>query len=61
MKGGKLMNKYIPYTKLGKKAQKKFNKERREEWSIQPITKVIPSKKVYDRKKANRIMTNNIY
>ena len=45
------MNHFIPREKLGKKARKKLDSERRATWAFPPVTKKIDSKKRYDRKK----------
>lgn len=42
---------FIEYSKRSKKEQKKANNLARKLWGItKPITKVIPSKKLYNRK-----------
>lgn len=42
---------FIEYSKRSKKEQKKANNLARKSWGItKPITKVIPSKKLYNRK-----------
>lgn len=44
--------KLVPLNKLSKKAQKKYHARKRKDWNgITPTTRVIKSKKVYDRKK----------
>ena len=52
-KGGlAAMKKVIPLKKQSKKAQKKYYAEQRGSWNgLSPVTRVVPSKKVYDRKK----------
>ena len=46
------MKKVIPLKKQSKKAQKRFHASRRGSWNgLSPVTRVVPSKKVYDRKK----------
>ena len=46
------MKKVIPLKKQSKKAQKKARAEKRGSWNgISPVTRVVPSKKLYDRKK----------
>lgn len=42
---------FIPKQKMSKKARDKLNKKKRETWDVYPVTKVIPSKKIYDRKR----------
>ena len=47
--------KFIPFDKLSKKEQKKRNQAKRGDWKeINPITKVVPSKKIYNRKKVEK-------
>lgn len=41
----------IPKNKMSKKARAKLNKAKRETWNMSPVTRVKPSKKVYDRKR----------
>ena len=41
----------IFYNKMSKKAKAAYNKERRTTWEFSPVTRVKPSKKVYNRKK----------
>lgn len=42
---------FVEYSKRSKKEQKKANNLARKSWGItKPITKVIPSKKLYNRK-----------
>jgi len=51
------MNKYIPKEKLGKKARRKLDAERRGTWGgISPITCKSKNEKTYNRKKARREM-----
>ena len=49
------MNRLIPREKLGKKAKKALDAQRRALWEIPPATKRIESKKRYDRKKRSRV------
>lgn len=42
----------IPYEKMNKRQRAAHDKQRRVEWEFKPITRVKPSAKVYDRKKA---------
>ena len=45
------MKKFISYSKMSKKKQKEINKRKRGNWGeVKPITKVVPSKKIYNRK-----------
>ena len=46
------MKKVIPLAKQSKKLQKQYHAKQRGSWNgISPVTRVVPSKKVYDRKK----------
>ena len=44
------MNRFIPREKLGKKARKKLDSERRAGWTFSPVSRRVESKKVYSRK-----------
>lgn len=47
--------KMIPIDKQSKKEQKKFYARRRRDWNgLKPTTRVVKSKKVYDRKKLRK-------
>lgn len=49
------MKKYIPIEKRSKKEQKAYYAAQRGSWNgVVPVTKVIPNKKAYDRKKKLR-------
>ncbi len=49
------MDRFVPYEKLSKKAQRDRNKQRRRSWGgISPITRKSESKKLYNRKKTAR-------
>ena len=41
---------FVPKKKLGKKARKERNKEKRITWSFSPVTRRVESKKRYSRK-----------
>lgn len=44
--------KLIPLNKQSKKEQKKYHARNRRDWNcLKPTTRVVKSKKVYDRKK----------
>lgn len=46
------MKKVIPLAKQSKKLQKQYHAKQRGSWNgISPVTRVVPSKKVYDRNK----------
>lgn len=44
------MDRFIPREKMGKKARKKLDAQKRATWSFSPITKRVESKKRYSRK-----------
>ena len=48
------MNRLIPAGKMSKRQKKTLDKQKRAIWSIKPTTKIVKSKKVYDRKKQPR-------
>jgi len=49
------MDKYIPKEKLGKKARRNLDAERRGTWgAINPVTRKAKNEKVYNRKKDRR-------
>lgn len=46
---------YVCYQKLTKRKRREVDRERRVTWgTISPVTKKVESKKVYNRKKAQR-------
>ncbi len=45
------MSKFIPREKMGKKARKELDRQRRTLWQFSPVTKKMESKKRYNRKK----------
>lgn len=46
------MKKMIPLNKQSKKAQRNYHAKQRGSWNgLSPVTRVVPSGKVYDRKK----------
>lgn len=46
------MVKYVPLNKRSKKAQREFHSRKRKTWgTTDPVTKSVPSKKTYNRKK----------
>ena len=48
------MKKYVSYQKLSKKLKKEINRRNRKDWGkTVPVTRVVKSKKVYNRKKAD--------
>lgn len=44
-----MTEKFIPREKLSKKARKQRDAEKRVSWEHSPVTKVVESKKVYNR------------
>ena len=45
------MKKFVPREKLGKKARRALDSERRAAWGISPVSRKVESRKRYDRKK----------
>lgn len=49
------MTKMTPITKQSKRAQRKYYASKRGSWyGISPVTRIVPSGKVYDRKRMKR-------
>ena len=49
------MLKMIPLNKQSKKAQRRYHAARRGDWNgVSPVTRVMPNKNSYDRKRAGR-------
>ena len=48
------MKQFVPRDKMSKRQKKMLDKQKRAIWSIKPTTKIVKSKKVYDRKKQPR-------
>ena len=48
------MKSFVPRDKMSKRARKKLDAQNRTTWEFSPVTKVVKSKKVYDRKKQPR-------
>ena len=49
------MRKYVPLEKMSKKAQREFHKQQRGSWyGISPVSKIVESKKKYDRNQIKR-------
>ena len=42
---------FVQKEKMSKKQKAAMNKMRRVEWNFSPVSRVKPSKKIYDRKK----------
>lgn len=47
--------KFISQDKMSKKARKKLNNQKRATWEHSPVTKIVESKKRYNRKNYHRI------
>ena len=47
-----MSTRFIPKEKLSKKARRELNAARRTLWVVSPISKMVESKKVYNRKKS---------
>ncbi len=51
----KTMKQITPLKKMSKKAQKAYYAQQRGSWNgLSPVTRIVPNKKVYDRKKARQ-------
>lgn len=49
------MEKLIPLEKQSKRAQKAHHSKRRGSWNgVDPVTRIVPSGKLYDRNRAKR-------
>ena len=48
------MKQFVLRDKMSKRQKKTLDKQKRAIWSIKPTTKIVKSKKVYDRKKQPR-------
>ena len=47
--------KYVPYEKLSKKAQKEMDRAKRNTWGdVNPVTRMPENSKAYNRNKAKR-------
>ena len=49
------MAKFVSREKLGKKARKALDAQQRTTWCFSPATRKVESKKIYNRKKAQRL------
>ena len=45
---------FVPKGKLSKKARKEMSRQRRTTWGFRPVTKIVESRKLYNRKKNAR-------
>ena len=43
---------FVEYKKMSKKARKEADRANRNVWGCSPVSRVVPSKKVYSRKRA---------
>ena len=48
------MKSFVPRDKMSKRARKKLDAQNLTTWEFSPVTKIVKSKKVYDRKKQPR-------
>ena len=48
------MDKFIPFEKLSKKKKRELNAQRRNTWSISPVTRKPANPKAYNRRKAQK-------
>ena len=48
------MSQFIPREKLGKRARRALDAQKRAAWSFSPVTRKVENKKHYDRKKSAR-------
>jgi hypothetical protein len=46
--------KFVPKKKMSKKSQKAENAKKRCSWAFCPITRIVPSRKRYDRNRIKR-------
>lgn len=50
------MPKFIPYKKLSKRKRRELDSEQRGSWgAVNPVTRAIKSRKIYDRKRDKEI------
>lgn len=54
------MKKYIPRGKLGKKAKRRLDRQRRVTWLFSPVTRTVESKKTYDRHRKSHDLQNGM-
>ncbi len=48
------MTRFVPREKLGKRARRELDAQRRQSWACSPITRTVESRKTYNRKRAGR-------
>ena len=51
IKGADSMTRFIEESKLSKRARKELNAARRKTWDVNPISRKVESKKLYNRKR----------
>ena len=50
------MQKLVPLNKQSKKAQRTYHSKQRGSWyGLDPVTRIVPNKKAYDRNRAKRL------
>ncbi len=49
------MKAFVPREKMSKKARKELEKQKRTLWSADPRTRIVESRKVYNRKRISRM------
>ncbi|MBE5774902.1 MAG: hypothetical protein E7337_13380 [Clostridiales bacterium] len=54
------MDRFIPREKMGKKARKKLDTQKRVTWSFSPTTKRVESRKRYNRKNHERMEDDSV-
>lgn len=55
------MAQLVPLNKRGKKAQKEYYAKQRGSWyGLDPVTRTVPSGKMYDRNRAKRATRGNL-
>ena len=55
------MKKFVSYEKASKTERRRRDNEKRNCWSISPVTRVVKDKKKYDRKKQKAFDKKNSY
>lgn len=54
-------DKFVPQDKMSKKAQKELNDKKRHTWgNTNPVTRVQPNKKAYDRKRDSKVVDERL-
>jgi hypothetical protein len=56
------MEKYVPLEKRSKKEQRAWHARQRGNWNgVKPVTRIVPSKKVYSRKKKRQEFPPDVF